>query len=96
MSALQTCGAKTRAGHPCRTLAMTNGRCRMHGGKAGAPKGNRNAFKHGRYTAEAIAKRKRAARIQYFVKAGFSLLRAEEWAEFHAIMDRTKTRVKRT
>jgi hypothetical protein len=28
----------------------------MHGGPSpGAPKGNRNAFRHGRYTAEAIA-----------------------------------------
>lgn len=39
---------------------MANGRCRMHGGKAkGAPKGNSNALKHGRYTAEAIAERRR-------------------------------------
>ncbi|MFO1103037.1 MAG: hypothetical protein U1E20_09050 [Methylocystis sp.] len=31
----------------------------MHGGKApGAPKGNNHAFKHGRYTAEAIAERR--------------------------------------
>jgi len=31
----------------------------MHGGpSSGAPKGNRNAFKHGRYTAEAIARRR--------------------------------------
>lgn len=31
----------------------------MHGGKApGAAKGNRNAFKHGHYTAEAIAERR--------------------------------------
>ena len=30
----------------------------MHGGKtAGAPKGNANAFKHGRYSADAIAAR---------------------------------------
>jgi uncharacterized protein YjcR len=37
---------------------MPNGRCRMHGGMSpGAPKGNKNAFKHGRYTAEAIATR---------------------------------------
>jgi uncharacterized protein YjcR len=26
----------------------------MHGAAGGAPKGNRNAFKHGLYTAEAI------------------------------------------
>ena len=32
----------------------------MHGGAkgSGAPKGNRNALKHGRYTAEAIAERR--------------------------------------
>jgi hypothetical protein len=31
----------------------------MHGGPSpGAPKGNRHAFKHGRYTAEAIARRR--------------------------------------
>jgi len=31
----------------------------MHGGPSpGAPKGNRNAFKHGRYIAEAIANRR--------------------------------------
>lgn len=30
----------------------------MHGGNSkGAPKGNRHAFKHGRYTAEHIAER---------------------------------------
>jgi hypothetical protein len=41
---------------------MPNGRCRMHGGLSlGAPKGNRNAFKHGRYTAEAIANRRETA-----------------------------------
>ena len=41
---------------------MKNGRCRMHGGKSiGAPKGNRNALKHGFYTAEAIAQRREIA-----------------------------------
>jgi hypothetical protein len=35
-----------------------NGRCRMHGGPSpGAPKGNKHALKHGRYTAKAIARR---------------------------------------
>ena len=52
------CRARTRRGSPCQSSAMQNGRCRMHGGTSpGAPKGNRNAFKHGRYTAEAIARR---------------------------------------
>ena len=43
--------------------AMPNGRCRMHGGKSqGAPKGNKNAFRHGfRYTADAIANRRETA-----------------------------------
>lgn len=46
------CGAKTRAGTPCKNRAMPNGRCRMHGGKStGAPpaklKKNNNANKHG-------------------------------------------------
>jgi hypothetical protein len=31
---------------------MENGRCRMHGGKAGAPWGNRNGLKHGHFAHE--------------------------------------------
>jgi hypothetical protein len=30
----------------------------MHGAGGGAPKGNRNALRHGRYTAQAIAMRR--------------------------------------
>ena len=53
------CGASTRRGSACRSPAMPNGRCRMHGGKSpGPPKGNRNAWKHGLYSTEAIAMRK--------------------------------------
>ena len=38
---------------------MPNGRCRLHGGKStGPPKGNKNALKHGRYTTQAIARRR--------------------------------------
>jgi hypothetical protein len=38
---------------------MPNGRCRLHGGPSpGAPKGNKNALKHGHYTAEALANRR--------------------------------------
>ena len=35
-------------------------RCRMHGGApgSGAPRGNKNALKHGRYTREAIKERR--------------------------------------
>jgi glucans biosynthesis protein len=53
------CGARTRSGGTCKAAAMPNGRCRMHGGRSpGAPIGNKNAWKHGRYSAEAIAERK--------------------------------------
>jgi hypothetical protein len=53
------CRARTRAGTPCRSPAMTNGRCRMHGGTSpGAPKSNGHALEHGRYTAEAIAEQR--------------------------------------
>jgi uncharacterized protein YjcR len=55
------CGAKIRAGGPCRSPAMRGKRrCRMHGGTAGsgAPKGNQNARQHGLFTGDAIAERK--------------------------------------
>lgn len=59
MHQAQRCLARTRRQTLCRSPAMKNGRCRMHGGTSpGAPKGNKNALKHGRYTAEAIAGRK--------------------------------------
>jgi len=58
------CRARTRRGSPCQSPAMKNGRCRMHGGPSpGAPKGNKNAYKHGRYTAEAIANRRGIAAL---------------------------------
>ncbi len=53
------CGAKTRSGSLCKSPAMPNGRCRLHGGKStGPPKGNQNALKHGNYTRDAIARRR--------------------------------------
>ena len=60
------CGAKTRAGTPCRSPSVHGKRrCRMHGGAAGsgAPRGNKNALKHGRYTREAIAERKHVSEL---------------------------------
>jgi hypothetical protein len=55
------CGAKTRSGKPCMSPAV-NGkrRCRMHGGApgSGAPRGNKNALKHGFHTREAIEERR--------------------------------------
>jgi hypothetical protein len=53
------CRARIRSGNPCQSPAMPNGRCRMHGGTSpGAPKGNKNAWKHGYYSAESIATRR--------------------------------------
>jgi hypothetical protein len=55
------CGAKTRSGAPCMSPAVRGKkRCRMHGGAAGsgAPKGNRNAFKTGLHTQNAVLDRK--------------------------------------
>lgn len=43
------CGAKTRSGAPCKTPAMPNGKCRMHGGSS--PVGIAHpSTKHGRYS----------------------------------------------
>ena len=57
MGRARRCGAKIRAGHPCRQAAVRDSRrCRMHGGAkgSGGPAGERNGrFKHGLYTYEA-------------------------------------------
>ena len=52
------CGARTRAGTPCRGPRVRGKRrCRMHGGAkgSGAPLGNQNAFKHGMYSGDTRA-----------------------------------------
>lgn len=63
----QRCRAHSRrSGKPCRNGAMNNGRCRMHGGKAtGAPRGNKNALKHGNYSAKEQARR---AAVKYILR----------------------------
>ena len=56
------CGAKTRSGTPCKSPAVSGKkRCRMHGGAfgSGAPRGNKNALKHGRFTREFRGERRR-------------------------------------
>jgi hypothetical protein len=58
MLSSRRCGATTRAGDPCMAAAVRGKRrCRMHGGAdgSGAPRGNRNALKHGLHTRGAIA-----------------------------------------
>src|SRR5262249_29906327 len=68
------CGATTRSGNPCQSLPVRGkSRCRMHGGApgSGAPLGNQNALKHGRYTAEAMAWRRN---IRELVREGRRLI----------------------
>jgi hypothetical protein len=49
---------------------MVNSRCRMRGGtNPGAAKGNGNALKHGRYTAEAITSRREVAALVRAMRA---------------------------
>jgi glucans biosynthesis protein len=59
--ATAVCGARLREGGLCaRPPLPGKRRCRRHGGgpRSGAPRGNRNALKHGAFTAEAIARRR--------------------------------------
>jgi hypothetical protein len=62
------CLARTRKGKSgfCQARKVSGKkRCRMHGGTSdGAPKGNKNAFKHGRYSREVIEKRKSATKLK--------------------------------
>ncbi|MDQ2944379.1 MAG: hypothetical protein M3Y27_00265 [Acidobacteriota bacterium] len=69
------CGAKTRRGTPCRSPAVRGKRrCRMHGGNSpGAPMGNRNAVKHGRYTLAGRAQHLRARQNVQELRGSWSL-----------------------
>ena len=78
MLASPRCGAKTRAGTPCRSPAVKGrARCRMHGGArgSGAPKGNKNALRHGTYTEAAIRRR---AELRLLIQQSTELLRRLE------------------
>jgi uncharacterized protein YjcR len=54
------CSAKSkRSGLRCQSPAVRGHNvCRMHGAGGGAPKGNKNALKHGLYSAKAIEARR--------------------------------------
>ena len=64
------CGARRkRDGKPCCQPAMTNGRCRVHGGLSTGPRtpeglqrSRRSNWKHGHYSAEAKRVRREARR----------------------------------
>ena len=60
LTKLPRCNATSKStGQRCKQPAMKNGKCHWHGGKSpGPPTGNRNALKHGLYTAKAIQEKK--------------------------------------
>jgi uncharacterized protein YjcR len=74
---LPRCGAKTRAGLRCQQPASGKGRCYLHGGAqgSGAPQGNQNALKHGRYTAAAKAERRAVHALTRQAKAHLRTMR---------------------
>lgn len=66
MNLAPRCLAKTRRATLCQSPAVRGKkRCRLHGGSkgSGGQKGNQNAFKHGKYTADYLAKRKATKEI---------------------------------
>ena len=74
MLSSQRCGAKTRTGTPCNAPAVHGKKsCRMHGCApgSGAPKGNINALKHGRYTSQALAQRRH---VRWVIKQSRKLI----------------------
>jgi hypothetical protein len=66
-NAAPRCGARSkRTGKPCRSAAMANGRCKLHGGKSTGPRtpeglerSRRANWKHGHFSRQAKAERSR-------------------------------------
>jgi hypothetical protein len=80
-TAIRRCAARTRSGNPCQSPPVRGKRrCRMHGGAAGsgAPIGNKNALRHGHYTAEAIAERRAVAALIRLSRATLADLSQQE------------------
>jgi len=72
---VRRCGAKLRQGGTCALPAAAGKRrCFQHGGARGIgpPKGSRNAWKHGVYSREQIAQRRR---INAFIRTCLRTLR---------------------
>jgi hypothetical protein len=73
------CGARTRNGTPCMGSAMTNGRCRMHGGRSTGPRtpqglarSRKARWKHGRYSLRARAEQQY---IRMLLREGRSIVK---------------------
>ena len=76
LTAAALCGARNRAGMPCRCPAMRGkARCRLHGGKSpGAPKGEANGnWRQGAATNEA---KETKAKTQLILKNALRQLKA--------------------
>jgi uncharacterized protein YjcR len=65
------CHAKSkRSGLRCQAPAVRGSKvCRMHGAGGGAPKGNKNAIKHGEFAAETLALKKEIAALARMSRA---------------------------
>src|SRR6476646_661140 len=78
------CGAKTRSGRSCRSPAMKNSRCRMHGGSSAGPTAagieriRQARTIHGRYSAEMIELRRMVAMLRREVRRAITAVRAGE------------------
>jgi len=72
----QRCGATTRRGTPCLKAALKGKhRCQLHGGRAGAPAGERNGnYRNGCYT---LASKRRGkeelANLRWLIRMGRAL-----------------------
>lgn len=69
------CGARTRAGGVCRSPAMPNGRCRLHGGASTGPqtaegleRSRKARWQHGYYSAQAKAERQEARDLAWALR----------------------------
>jgi hypothetical protein len=71
------CRARSkRSGLQCQAPAVRgHSVCRMHGAAGGAPKRNRNALKHGGFTAEALAMKRE---IQVLARLALATMAAIE------------------
>jgi len=97
------CGARLRTGGLCAARpAQGKRRCRSHGGArgSGAPKGNRNALKHGAHTA---ANRARLKAIRDYARASKTLMdavdagvRSAALLRFHAAIESIADRLATT
>jgi uncharacterized protein YjcR len=81
------CLARTQNGMPRQSPGMANGRCRIHGGPSpGAPKGNENALKHGKYSAASTSERRRVSVVQSEAPPGSFARRVHSQHELRLII----------